>query len=665
MRTILCWVWMLLVASVGAQPKLLLILVHEPLIPQELTGEVPSQAAWIVWERGEGEPFTFASGRAWHTKAPKLQLELISPAHTAKTNHRVALKAGTRLPESLVVATLGAQLGRVGRSAIYLSTPQSPQPTPYALIALSEQRRMLARVYPDMDALRFDFFALQADWAILELKRWDYRALELLLAEGVEVWAVSIPSPEGLSMGQARLSAVVRYAAREPRGLLTSPSTRWNGVIRERDLAPTIYRALTGEVSDSFEGAPAFETRQSDWHRFWNGWLARMAIRETTATVGIDWKGNALQRNAEWFQAQRDVSPMLRSSLLMLFVAWLGAGVALWRMHRLRGLGKSVFIAGLSVFCLTPAVAALYSYYPYQLWTGDAAWDVAATAGWLTLWWMILSLLAAGVARWGQTTLLSAFVMVGLAVIGADLLIAGGYGVNRSMLSGGIASNKPFGANEWFWAYALSAGLLVPASWLESRGRVQLGARGQTALGMAFGLILCLFGMPMLGSALDALLPMTLAFGLGIGLYTGLFRPQIMTRRTKWLCTGLAGFGLALTLGAIGLDAVQPWQRQAGWASEWWAALGWRFAPLQAILIAGATAAVAFALREPLLRLWQRAYTLSHALTVCLITAGLALVLGKVVAASVILLMCFLFALEYLIGGKDWGYVYSGNGVAH
>lgn len=666
MRTFLCWMWLVLVASAAAQPKLLLILVHESFTPQELMGEVPAQAAWMVWERGEWESFALATGRVWQTNLPKPQLELISPAHTAKSNHRVAPKAGARLPESLIMTTLGSQLRRFGRQAVYLSTPQSPQPSPYALIALSEQHRIPARVYPDLDALRLDFFALQVDWAVLELKRWDYRALELLLAEGVEVWVVCIPSPEGLSVRQARLSAVVRYAAREPRGLLTSPRTRWNGVMRERDLAPTIYRALTGKDSKSFDGAPAFETRQSDWHRFWNGWLARLALRETTSTMGVtDWKGDALQRSAEWFQAQRDVLPMLRISLLMLLVTWLGVGVALWRVHRLSGLGRSVFIAGLAISCLTPAVAVLYSYYPYELWTGDVAWDVASTAGWLTLWWMILSLLSAGVARWGQMPLLSAFVITGLAVVGADLLTAGGYGVNRSLLSGGIIGDKSFGANEWFWAYALAAGLLVPASWLESRGRVQLGARGQNALGMVFGLVLCLFGLPLIGSALDAILPMTLAFGLGLGLYTGLFRFPATLRHTAWLCAGLVGLGLALTLGAVVLDAVQPWQRQAGWAREWWVALGWRFAPMQIIPLMGATATVAFALQKPLSRFWQRAYILSHALTTCLITAVLALLLGKVVAASVILLMCLLFVLEYQIGGKDWGYPYSGNGVAH
>ncbi|MCS6920096.1 MAG: hypothetical protein NZM28_10025, partial [Fimbriimonadales bacterium] len=438
-----------------------------------------------------------------------------------------------------------------------------------------------------------------------------------------------------------------------------------NGVIRERDLASTLYRAIAGKVSPVFEGAPAFETRQSDWHRFWNGWLARVALRETTATVGVDWKGNALQRNAEWAQAQRDVLPQMRASILLLFSAWLGLGVALWRMRRLRGLLRSVFVAGLAVFLLTPAVSVLYSYYPYELWTGEATLDAASIGGWLTLWWAVLSLAAAGLARWGQTPLLSASAIVGLAVVCTDLLIAGGYGVNRSMLSGGIVSDKPFGANEWFWAYALAAGLLIPASWLESRGRVQLGARGQTALGMAFGLMLCLMGLPLLGSALDAILPMTLAFGLGIGLFTGLLPLQANPRRAALAVGALVGLGTALTLLAIGIDAAQPWPRQAGWARDWQGALGWTLAPLPKVLIVGASVALTYTLREFLLRLWRRAYALSSAILICLLTAAIALLLGKATATSVILIMCLLFALEYLIGGKDWGYAYSGNGVAH
>ncbi|MCS7300272.1 MAG: hypothetical protein NZ556_01775, partial [Fimbriimonadales bacterium] len=450
------------------------------------------------------------------------------------------------------------------------------------------------------------------------------------------------------------------------RGLLTSPSTRWNGVIREVDLAPTLNRALTGTLGEGWDGAPAFETRQSDWHRFWNGWLARVAVREATATVGIDWRGDALQRSADWAQANQHLLPPIRQALLLACAGWAGLGILLWRRGWLHGVVRRVFTVGIALFALTPAVAILYAYYPLELWTGNVQQDSASIAGWLTLCWLILSFAAAGIARWARAPLLSAATLLTLSVCCADLLIAGGYGVNRSLLSSGIADARaPFGANEWFWAYALGVGLLAPASWLESRGAARLGARGQTALGMAYGLTLCLFGLPQFGAALDAILPMTLAYGLGIGLLTGILSPQVQTRRQAYpvlllLCAGVAFTGLALAL-----DALQPWQRQAGWTRDWHSALGWRFAPAQAFLLVLAVTGFVAAFRTPLQRLWQHAYALRQALAACLLVAALVLLLGKATAASVMLALCAMFALEYLVGGREWGYTPSGNGVAH
>ncbi|MCS7191299.1 MAG: hypothetical protein NZ843_06835 [Fimbriimonadales bacterium] len=514
--------------------------------------------------------------------------------------------------------------------------------------------------------MRLNFFQIEADWAVLELKRWNYRALELLLAEGVEVWVVSIPSPAGLTLKTTRLSPVVRYAAREPRGLLTSPNTRWNGVIREVDLAPTIYRALTGELLARSEGAAVFEARQSDWHRFWNGWLARIALRETTESVGIRVRTDALQRSLEWVRAHRELVPFLTNALFTLYFLWAGIGIVLWQLHCLKGVMKRVFVAGMAVFCLLPAVAVLYAYYPFELWSGNTTQDLASIAGWLTLCWLILSLVSAGIARRVQIPLLCAAALIAMGVCCLDLLIAGGYGVNRSLLSAGIGGEgRMFGANEWFWAFALAAGVLTPACWLESRGRTRLGGRGQTALGMAYGVLLCLFGLPLLGAALDSWLPMTLAFGLGIGLFTGALSPLTRVRQTAIAVGVLVALGVALTALAVVVDSLQPWQRQAGWGRDWSAALSWRLAPLPAILTIAVAGAVAYALRGALRNLWRRAYALDHALFACLITATVALLLGKVVAAGVILATSLMFALEYLIGGKEWGYAYEGNGVAH
>ncbi|MFN3689833.1 MAG: hypothetical protein ACK4UU_02780, partial [Fimbriimonadales bacterium] len=478
--------------------------------------------------------------------------------------------------------------------------------------------------------MRRDFFRLEADWALLELKRWDYQALELLLAEGVEVWVVGIPSPEGLEFTKTRLSAVARYAARERRGLLSSPSTRWNGVIRAVDIAPSLYRTLTGKVPSNWAGAPAFEAGQSDWHRYWNGWLVRLLLKEASAAMGAGWHGNALQRSAEWAQAQAHLAPPLRTALVTLWAVWLGFGTVLWRAHRLKGLVKRVFVSGLAVFCLTPATAILYAYYPFDYWTGDKSRDIASIAAWLTLGWTGLSLVTAGLARWGGIPLLSSAAVITLATIGADILLAGGYGVKRSLFTEGISgSTCSFCVNEWFWGFAVVAALLAPASWLESQGRSVLGTRGQTALGMAYGLLLGVFGVPMLGAALDAWIPLTVAFGSAIGLFAGILRVPMSARRVAALMLVLLAVGSAFTALAIVGDALQPWQRQAGWARDWLTALGWRFNPYAGLATLGIAAGVAFWLRNGLSLLWRRACVMHYTFVVCVVVAGYALLTGK------------------------------------
>ena len=664
MRTLILYALCLLAPVAPAQPKLLVVLVHQAIEHGSIVGSVPSQSAWVVWERGAVEPYRFATGQQYKPlPQSRPVLQIVSPANATAARHRLLVRSGA--PREVLAWTLASRLQRTGKHGVYLHTPQSPNPTSYALLAVASDAITPVQAFPSLEAMRLAFFSLEADWALLELKRWDYRALELLLAEGVEVWVLTIPSPDEVRFSKTRLSAVVRFAAREPSGLLTSPSTRWNGVIREVDLAPTLYRALTGPQGEDWLGSPAFEARQSDWHRFWNGWLARVVLRETTEAVGVDLRSNALTRSAEWAQANERLTPVFRAVLLALYLCWLVGGVALWRLRGLRGLVRRVFVSGLAVFALAPAVGIAYAYAPFALWTGDFRADAATIAGWLTGCWAVLSMLMAGLARWGQVPLLCAAVIVALAVLGADILIAGGYGVNRSLFSAGISAVPAFGVGEVFWAFALAAGLCAPASWLESRGRLRLGARGQVGLGMAYGLLLMLCGLPLLGAALDAWLPMTLAFGLGVAIFTGLLPLHIDIRLLVRVAGALLGVGALLTALAVSIDALQPWQRQAGWARDWWGALGWRFAPLAWLSVAGGVALLAYALRRTLRQVWERAFILRMVLLAGLMSAGVALLVGKVVACLVILAVGLMFLLEYRLGGKDWGYPYEGNGVAH
>lgn len=664
MRALVCFVLCLLFGGALGQPQILVVLVHQSVGHDSIVGRVPSQLAWVVWEKGSGESYRLATGRLGQQRLPSRPvLEVASQADATTARHRLLLRSG--VPPEILAHTLATRLGHAGKRGVYLSTPQSPSPTAYALIAVSKDNTTPVQLFPSLEAMRLAFFNLDADWALLELKRWDYQALELLLAEGVEVWVVVVPSPDELRFRRVRLSAVVRFAAREPNGLLTSPNTRWNGVMREVDFAPTLYRALTGQAGKDWAGTPAFETRQSDWHRFWNGWLARIALRETTEVVGLEMRGNALSRSAEWVQAHARLAPMLRIALLALYLFWLVGGVALWRAHWLQGLVRRVFVSGLAVFALTPAVAITYAYAPFAFWTGDFQSDAAAVVGWLTACWGVLSLLMAGLARWGRVPLLCAGVMVALAVLGGDILIAGGYGVNRSLFSEGIGGLRSFGVGEGFWAFALASGLLAPASWLESRGRLRLGVRGQLGVSMAYGLILMLCGLPLLGAALDSWVPMTLAFGFGLGLFTGLFPIQSDWRQLAWGMGVLFGSGVMFTALAVGIDALQPWQRQTGWTRDWWGALGWRFTPLAWLGITGGIALVVYLLRSPLQRVWERAFVLRQTLLIAGLSAGIAMLIGKVVACLIILAVALMFLLEYRLGGRDWGYLYAGNGVAH
>jgi hypothetical protein len=417
MRAFILYALCMLTIVASAQPKLLVVFVHQALEHDSIIGRVPSQSAWVVWERGELEPYRLATGRqVAQNPSSRPVLQIVSQAGATAARHRLLLQSD--ISSEIVAHTLASRLQRFGMRSVYLYTPQSPRPTAYALLALASDAPTSVQVFPSLEAMRREFFNLKADWALLELKRWDYRALELLLAEGVEVWVLAVPSPDELRFGRTRLSAVVRFAAREPSGLLTSPSTRWNGVIRDIDLAPTLYRALTHQQGSNWAGNPAFEMRQSDWHRFWNGWLARLVLRETTEAVGIDLRGNALTRSREWAQASERLTPVFRAVLLALYLGWLAGGIALWRLRWLRGVVKRVFVSGLAVFALAPAVGIAYAYAPFALWTGDFRADSATIAGWLTGCWAALSLLMVGVARKGQVPLLGAAAIVALAVLG-------------------------------------------------------------------------------------------------------------------------------------------------------------------------------------------------------------------------------------------------------
>ncbi|MCS7065270.1 MAG: hypothetical protein NZL85_03225, partial [Fimbriimonadales bacterium] len=333
--------------------------------------------------------------------------------------------------------TLGARLERIGKRGLYLYTPQSPPPSPYALIGVNARGFMPARKFPDLESLRVAIPTLDADWVLLEMARWDYAALELLIAEGIETWVISLQPPDSGLDGVARLTAVVRYAAREPNGLLTSASTRWAGLILDVDIVSTLARAVGGNDADwrASSGSPAFEVSQSDWHTFWNGLLPRTATRPLRHSLGLSEHRGALVRNEEHWRVQHEIAPVILVAVALLGAVWLMTGLLLWRLNWLHGSMRSLYRAGLAVLVLFPAVSIWYSYCPFELWTGDRVGDASVIVSWLIGGWVLLSVGMALVARFVGMPLLSAAGAVVLGVLLLDVYFSGGYGINRSLLA--------------------------------------------------------------------------------------------------------------------------------------------------------------------------------------------------------------------------------------
>jgi hypothetical protein len=595
-----------LLRVVGASPQLVLVLVHEGVSPEALRGAVPNQAAWLLWKRvPKAEPIerwilpptvtqfgesvwlpsrvvAFATGRrvagSWADTLMCLdgapfEGGTAREAFVRRTGWRpprpalLAMNAGGLFTRGLLTYTLGTRLQESGKRGLYLYTPQSPPPSPYALIGVGAEGFLPARRFPDFETMRAAIPTLDADWVLLEMARWDYDALELLLAEGIETWVVCLQPPdEGLD-GVARLTAVVRYAAREPNGLLTSASTRWAGLVLEVDLVPTLTRAVAGDATNwrLSNGTPAFEVSLSDWHAFWNGLLLRSATRTLRQSLGLSEHRSALTRIEQHWRVQHVIAPPILASVALLGAVWVLGGLLLWRLGRLGHSIRSLYRTGLAVLLLFPAVAIGYSYCPFELWTGDLVGDAAVIGGWLVALWLLLALVQAGLVRGLNLSPLSAAGLMVLLVILLDTYLGGGYGVNRSLIALYLWEGaRLYGLDNTYLGIVIPLALFVPASWMEDRGRVQLGGRGFIALTAGYALLMLTFGLPMLGSNLGAWVPMVLAFGLALyGWRTDGWH------RAKWLIGGLVLIGVGAMAFAAWLDSHQHWRIQSHFGRAW------------------------------------------------------------------------------------------------
>ncbi len=695
-----------LLISARAEPRLVLVLVHEGLTPEQLSGDIPHQSAWMLWKRVPAVPDTaepwlmgralvFATGRRLPADASD-GVVLMDNApfergtawqafrrRTGTTPPRpalLALNAGGLSRREVLQHTMGARLQRAGLTGLYLVTPESPPPSPYALIGVNRDGYMPVRAFPDFESMRVALPALDADWVLIEMARWDYAALELLMAEGIETWVVSLQPPDGGLDGVARLTAIVRYAAREPTGLLTSASTRWTGLIIEADLVPTLTRAIGGESVNwrEADGVPAFNASESDWHAFWNGQLLRTGTRALRQTMGLSDRRDMLTRIEEHWRIQHELAPVLLIVVAAIGTVWVLGGLGLWWLQRLGGWLRSFYRVGLAVLLLFPAVAIWYSYCPFELWTGDRAGDASVLVGWLVAGWVVLSLVMAALIHRLEMPPLSAAGAVVLLVILLDIYFAGGYGVNRSLMGLYLWEGaRLYGLDNTYLGIVLPLALLAPASWLESVGRHRPGGRGLMALTAFYALLILTFGLPMLGSNLGAWAPMALAFGW---MLNALLPEHVSASwRTplpgRWLLPALLALAFIAMMLVVWLDSRQHWRLQSHFGRAWQSMLAGDFGMLIGAKLTVAqrvmfslpmiAAVVGFGLlalavwqwlRLPLVRLWHGINALRSAIYACGVGAIAAVLFNDsgLVTAALIAGGVVLWLLDALVSQVEW-----------
>jgi hypothetical protein len=147
MRALILYALCILSTAASAQPKLLVVFVHQALEHGSIIGGVPSQLAWVVWDRGELEPYRLATGQqvAQNPQSHPV-LQIASQADATAARHRLLLQSGAS-PE-LVAHTLASRLQRLGMRSVYLYTPQSPRPTAYALLGTRQRRAYFGTSVP-------------------------------------------------------------------------------------------------------------------------------------------------------------------------------------------------------------------------------------------------------------------------------------------------------------------------------------------------------------------------------------------------------------------------------------------------------------------------------------------------------------------------------------
>ena len=329
----------------------------------------------------------------------------------------------------------------------------------------------------------------------------------------------------------AQLQAIAVVGPGFPAGLLTSTSTKQDGLVLLTDVTPTLFDLLGLPPSPDFVGAPVTSVPRND------GWAALRA---------------GLVEQSRKVEVYTSVAQPFFTALVPLQLALYGWAAWAFRRRSADPVGRRrvLRITGwVAVVCgAIPVSTFLANLTPWWRWENPHTWLVLLVLGWSVLIGGAARLLARRADLMAEMGLVAGCTAV---VLGADI-IAGGPLQTASLMgySPTIAGRLYGFGNVAFALFATS--MIYLAAWLadglERRRRRAAAAGIVVALGVA---ALALDGLPELGSDFGGVIAIAAGFGV---LLLGVLELRLSVVRLA----ALLGFGLLVVIGISVVDWMRP-----------------------------------------------------------------------------------------------------------
>ncbi|MDH4159519.1 MAG: hypothetical protein OEV62_04625 [Actinomycetota bacterium] len=329
----------------------------------------------------------------------------------------------------------------------------------------------------------------------------------------------------------AELQAIAVTGPGFPAGLLTSTSTKQDGLVLLTDITPTLFDLLGFPPSPDFVGAPV-----------------------TSAPRDGGWEGlrAGLVEQSRKVEVYTEVAAPFFTALVPLQLALYGW--AAWAFRRRsadpKGRRRVLRVTGwVAVVCSAiPVSTFLANLTPWWRWENPHTWLVLLVLGWSVVIGGLARVLSRRADLMAEMGLVAGATAV---VLGADMVTGGSLQTASLMGYSPTIAGRLYGFGNVAFALFATA-MIYLAAWLadglERRGRRGAAAGVVVALGVT---ALVIDGLPELGSDFGGVIAIAAAFGV---LMLGVLELRLSPLRLVWL----VAFGLLVVIGISVVDWLRP-----------------------------------------------------------------------------------------------------------